>query len=148
MSQPLSHSIEDYLEAAYQVNQEFGEIRIKNLSNKMGVSKPSTNSAVKILSKEGYLSYEKYGPIILTEKGLKLAKNIANKHEDIKNFLVNILNVNPDIADEEACNMEHYLSDETMNRLTYFIKYIQSCHLEKDLNWKIQFEKSYKSIIE
>ncbi len=143
--QSLSHSIEDYLEAAYRVNKEFGEIRIKNLSDKMGVSKPSANSAVKILSKEGYLSYEKYGPIILTEKGLLLGENIANKHKDLKNFLVNILNVKKDIADVEACNMEHYLSDDTMSRLTYFIKYIQSCHLERELNWNHQFEESYKS---
>jgi len=114
----LSKSIEDYIERIYVDHSLNGiGVRITDLAKAMDVSKPSANDAVKRLTADGYVQHERYGQIYLTELGEKTGKEIYHKHCVIKKFLQDILNVSEDIAEEDACSIEHIISDETFENM-------------------------------
>ena len=120
----LTESNEDYLETMYNLQRLKGVIRVKDIAEKMGVKPPSVVEAVKKLSEIKLVSYEKYGNITLSEKGIIVAKGIINKHLILKNFLI-LLGIDKDTAEEEACAMEHVLSVCTVNRLEKFTKFME-----------------------
>lgn len=128
MASELTPSIEDYLETIYLIGQEQQVVRVKDVSARMGVSMPSVNSAVKVLSRSGFVSCEKYGDIHLTDKGRHKGTRIFEKHTGLKGFLHGILGVEEEQAENEACHIEHYISRETMQRLGALVCYLrQEC---------------------
>lgn len=120
----LTSSLEDYLEAIYNIAKKEGEkyVRITDIALLLKRSKPTVNTSIKTLSKYGYIEHEPYGKISLTEKGLAEAKNIAVRHEIIKRFLVEILKIDEETADLEACKIEHTMSSGSMNKFGKYIK--------------------------
>lgn len=111
--------LEEYLEEIYRLSLE-DRPRIRTLARRLGV-KPSTVVAfLRKLEKEGYLIYEKGGIIFLTEKGKEIAKSIYERHMVIKNFLL-VIGVPEEIADEDACLIEHYLHPESVKKLQEFV---------------------------
>ena len=122
----LTVSLEDYLEAIYNISCENNTeyVRITDISNRLKKSKPSVNISIKILAKNGYLIHEHYGGIILTEKGIELAKEITFRHNTIKRFFIDVLKIKPDIADKEACCIEHVMSDSSMKKFASYIEAI------------------------
>lgn len=117
----MSPSAEDYLEMVYSLYLRNGTIRMTDIASELGVSKPSVNRAIKTLKGQGLVQQELYGEINLTEKGIRLAKNVLHRHKLIKHFLVDILGVSSEVADKEACHMEHYMSQDTINKFEDFI---------------------------
>ncbi|KAF5073500.1 metal-dependent transcriptional regulator [Methanobacterium aggregans] len=115
----LTKSIEDYLEVMYNLQKNNGTIKVKDIALNLNVKPPSVVEAIKKLSESELVSYERYGDINLTKKGFEIAENVIHKHDIIKNFL-NILGVDMDTADEEACAMEHILNSSTINKLKKF----------------------------
>ncbi|MBM4240761.1 MAG: metal-dependent transcriptional regulator [Euryarchaeota archaeon] len=120
----LTKSNEDYLEAMYNLKKSRGIIRVKGIASILQVKPPSVVEALQKLSKTGLVSYEKYGDINLTLKGMEIAECVINKHEILNNFLT-LLDVDRDTADEEACAMEHFLSFSTINKLKKFLEFIK-----------------------
>jgi len=118
----LSNSREDYLEAIYQICEQKKVARVKNIANRLNVSIGSVNYAINALLDYGLIKHKKYGYIELTEKGKKLGKKILEKHKLIKNFLINILKVNEEIAEEDACKIEHCISNQTYERIESFLR--------------------------
>ncbi|MEA3514855.1 MAG: metal-dependent transcriptional regulator [Nanoarchaeota archaeon] len=118
----LTPSIEDYLEAIYIIRQEQKVVRIKHIANLLNVSLPSVSEATNKIKKAGLVEKEKYGYIYLTDEGEILAKEIYAKHKMLLSFLNKILKVDEKIALEEACAIEHYLSNETIAKLKKFVK--------------------------
>jgi Mn-dependent DtxR family transcriptional regulator len=88
----------------------------------MGVSKPSTFRALQNLSEQGYIQKQAYGAVTLTEKGRTEAQTIRNKHKAIRTLLTDTLGVSPAIAEADACKIEHFISDETTQKLFEFLK--------------------------
>jgi DtxR family transcriptional regulator, Mn-dependent transcriptional regulator len=127
MIKKLSHSLEDYLEAIHIISLENRVVRVKEVSEYLKVKMPSVVDAINKLSDAGFVEHEKYSYLELTEKGKNRAKKIFLKHEKLYKFLKNVLNVRDDIAKADACNMEHYISQETMEHLIKFIKFIETC---------------------
>ena len=123
----LSKSLEDYLECIYLIMLEQDTVRLKSVAKEMAVSSPSALGAVNNLKKEGLVRHKKYSNIELTEKGEKTAREIFLKHAVIFRFLNEILGLDPEKADKEACQLEHHLSDETTDRFVKFVKYLKSC---------------------
>ncbi|MDD3765558.1 MAG: metal-dependent transcriptional regulator [Eubacteriales bacterium] len=117
----MSPSAEDYLEMVYSLYLRNGTIRMTDIASELGVSKPSVNRAIKTLKGQGLVQQELYGEINLTEKGIHLAKNVMHRHKLIKHFLVDILGVSNEVADKEACHLEHYMSQDTINKFEDFI---------------------------
>ena len=108
----LHESAEMYLETIYQLLQERGSVRSVDVAESMGYSKPSISRAVGLLKQGGYLLMEKDGSLTLTESGLATAQKVYERHTILTKLLTR-LGVSPETAAEDACKMEHVLSDET-----------------------------------
>ena len=122
----LTMASEDYLETIYRIMQEenaFEGIRSKDVADQLEVSKASVNKALNVLKENGYVEQNRYGRIQLTNTGREYAAHIWRCHRMIRSFLVQDLGVTSEIADNEACLMEHAISTDTQNRwLAYLDK--------------------------
>ena len=121
MPQKLSPSSEDYLEAIHQLLKEEPHVHSVQVAQRLKVSKPSVNKAVNVLKEAGLVEQEPYGTIWLTDEGQKLAQQIAYRHNVLKTFLTDILGVDPETAEEDACRMEHLISEETFQMFKSFL---------------------------
>jgi len=83
----LSPSMEDYIEMIYRLSLKQSSVRVNDLSDSLNVQPPSSTKMLKRLSEIGYVNYEKYGYVNLTEKGVEIGKYLLNRHETISNFL-------------------------------------------------------------
>ena len=112
----IQESGEMYLETIYILSQKMGAVRSIDVGEYMGYSKPSVSRAVGILKKGGYLLMDMDGYLTLTESGLAVAKKIYERHTLLTDFLIR-LGVNEKTAVEDACKIEHDISDETFDAL-------------------------------
>lgn len=112
----LQESGEMYLETIYILSQKSSSVRSIDVGDYMGFSKPSASRAVGILKKGGYVVMDKDGYLSLTDSGLEVAKKIYERHTTLTDFLVR-LGVDKNTAVEDACKMEHDISDETFEAL-------------------------------
>jgi Mn-dependent transcriptional regulator len=117
----VTNSLEDYLETIYLLVQENGQARVRDVALALHVKMPSVIKAVLELKKHGYVTQEPYGAVNLTEDGTRMASEILGRHTLLKDFLM-VLKVSDKIADKDACAMEHFLSPETLTRITEFVK--------------------------
>ncbi|MFP3946431.1 MAG: metal-dependent transcriptional regulator [Halobacteriota archaeon] len=131
---------EEYLETIYELVQRKGYARVKDISNQLDVGLSTVTEMLKKLSESDYINYEKYGAVTLTKKGERIAVELEQKHKVLKDFLV-ILGIDEKVADEDACNIEHVVNPETIERLTKFVEFIQK--LEKPL-WLEKFKTYYE----
>ena len=112
----LYESAEMYLETIYQLSRERGTVRSVDVAESMGYSKPSVSRAVGLLKNGGYLVMEKDGALTLTETGLEIALKIFERHTILTGMLTR-LGVDPETAAEDACKMEHVISDATFEAI-------------------------------
>lgn len=117
----ILESSENYLEAILMIQNEKGEVRSIDIANKLGFSKASVSVAMKNLRTNGFISTDAKGYITLEPKGKEIAEKVLEKHEVISNLLID-LGVNPEVAAEDACRMEHALSDESFEAIKKFHK--------------------------
>lgn len=108
----LHESAEMYLETIYQLTQQRDGIRSIDIAEAMGYSKPSISRAVGLLKKDGYLLVDKDGFLSLTEKGTEVAEKIFERHTVLSAALM-ALGVDREVAAEDACKIEHVISDKT-----------------------------------
>ena len=114
----ISSALEDYLESIYEISKQKTSVRITDIALALKISKPSVNRAVNTLKKQGLVSHEPYGDIILTEKGFELGEAVYHRHTMIKKFLVNVLHIPEDDAEKEACQIEHNISQNTVEKMS------------------------------
>lgn len=110
----MHESGEMYLETIYVLGQKQQNVRSIDVAEEMGFSKPSVSRGVSILKQQGYLTVDGNGFLELTDSGMDLAKKIYERHTVLTEALVR-LGVDPEIAQQDACKMEHIISDETLN---------------------------------
>ena len=108
----VGESMEDYLETILLLEKRTGYVRSIDIATEMGFSKPSISNAMKKLRENGYIHMEPKGQITLTEKGEQLANQTYERHTVIAKMLVSI-GVSEKTALEDACRMEHILSEES-----------------------------------
>ncbi|MGI6151761.1 MAG: metal-dependent transcriptional regulator [Christensenellales bacterium] len=118
----ISTSSENYLEVIYNLSKDTGSVRSVDVANSLGVSKASVNKAVSILREAGMVEQELYGAITLTPLGESRAREVFRRHCTIKRFLIRILGVSEEVAEKDACRMEHVISAETMRLLTDYLE--------------------------
>ena len=107
-----NESIEDYLETILSLQQKLGQVRSIDIANEMNFSKPSVSVAMKNLREKGFITIDDGGHIFLTESGKKQAEDVLEKHTILTDWLIS-LGVDKEIAQEDACRMEHDMSEET-----------------------------------
>lgn len=110
----LSFSMENYLEAVYELSQGGDGARVTDIAQRMGVTKASTNNAMATLAEKGLIINEKYQDVRLTAEGRQRAKLTSEKHTIIRRLLVEVLGVDPATAEEDACEIEHVISPESV----------------------------------
>lgn len=137
----VTRSKEDYLEIIFELSKDKGFARMKDVATKMGVKPASVTEMVKKLDDENYLKYEKYGYIMLTKKGNRVAEDVILRHEILKNFLEIIL-VPEEAADKSACFMEHNLDAKTVEQIKRFVEFSNESDAKK--TWISDFEKFCK----
>lgn len=118
----ISSSLEDYLEAIYILMKKHGYARVKEIAKLLNVRSSSVSEAILRLKSSGLVAHEKYGFIKLTDRGELLAKEIYRKHVKLLNFLVNVLGVPVEIAEKDACAIEHVISKVTLDKLLEFVE--------------------------
>lgn len=112
----LHESGEMYLETIYVLSQKSNAVRAIDISEHLGYSKPSVSRAMGILKSGGYITVDTDGHISLTEEGLKTASKTYERHEVLTQFF-KLLGVDEKTASEDACKIEHVISDETFKAL-------------------------------
>ena len=107
---------EDYLEAMLMMQEKHGYIRSIDVAEHLGVTKPSVSYATKRLRENGYITMDREGFITLTDSGMAIAASMLDRHHTLTRFLIT-LGVDPKVAEEDACKIEHDLSDETFEAI-------------------------------
>ncbi|MEG1790753.1 MAG: metal-dependent transcriptional regulator [Clostridia bacterium] len=118
----IHESGENYLETILELEIEKKPIRSAEIAKRLNVSRPSVNKAINILREAGMVEQERYGTIALTDDGRKRASKVKSRHELLFDFLANVLDINKDTATNDACRIEHIVSEQTIDSLTSFIK--------------------------
>lgn len=116
MTMTIQKSAEDYLEAMLMMKEKHGYIRSVDIAEQLGVTKPSVSYATKRLRENGYITMDRSGFITLTDSGMEIANRMYSRHKTLTEFFVSI-GVNPVTAREDACKIEHDISQETFDAL-------------------------------
>ena len=138
----LSSSLEDYLEAIELLQKKKRAVRVKDISQHLGVRASSVNGALQALSQKGLVIHEHYGYIELTTSGERLAKNIQRRHRTLLRFLTDILGIPSYIAAQEACAMEHHIGSQTLERLSKFLAFASPPQQENSSPWLQHFHQT------
>ncbi|MCB2311242.1 metal-dependent transcriptional regulator [Clostridium tagluense] len=117
----LTFTMENYLEAIYNLSTEGKGARVSDIAEILNVTKASTNSAMSTLSEKGLIINEKYKEVFLTPTGLKLAEFTSQKHEVIQRLFVEVLKIDDRIADKDACAIEHVISSDSIYAMQQFL---------------------------
>lgn len=115
----IQESAENYLETILFLEKKLSKVRSIDIVNELNYSKPSVSIAMKNLKTNGYIEIDDSGYIKLTSKGLEIAKKMYERHIFLSNWLIT-LGVSPDVADEDACKIEHVISSESFEAIKRF----------------------------
>ncbi len=125
MEQDLSPTLEDYLEAIYHIEKEKRVARPRDISRAQNVAGSTVTAALQSLSEKGLVNYEPYELITLTDEGRERAEELATRHRIIRDFLENVLGLEAERADAAACDMEHVIDREALERFVCFLAFMQ-----------------------
>lgn len=120
----LSFTMENYLEAIYELsggNSNSG-VRVSDISERLGVTKASVNSAMSTLAEKGLVINERYKEVFLTPTGLERAKMTSKKHRIIQKFFTDILKIDAETADKDACSIEHVISGDSVRAMEEYME--------------------------
>jgi DtxR family Mn-dependent transcriptional regulator len=122
----ITAALQDYLEAILRLEEQDDAARVSDIASRVGVGKPAVTSAMKTLAARGLVNYEAYHCVTLTEKGRRLADEIQHRHVVLRQFLTQILALDAQVADVNACRMEHAVDEDVLDRLAQLTRRIQS----------------------
>ena len=123
MQKELSSTLEDYLEAIFRIEKKKRAARVRDIAGRVGVTKSTVNAALKSLAAKQLVEYEPYELIVLTPKGREKALTIVMSHYIISHFLQSVLALGRERAERMACELEHAVDRETMERFICFLAF-------------------------
>lgn len=126
-SLPLTAALEDYLETIFELIQERMVARVRDIAKARKVKPGSVTPALKRLQELGLINYEQREFIRLTPDGEREARRVLSRHRVLVGFLTQVLNLDPATANQDACSMEHHVSDQAMDRLVRLFEFMQTC---------------------
>jgi DtxR family Mn-dependent transcriptional regulator len=131
----ISSSLEDYLEAIYEINGEKDSVRAKDVAKRLNVAASSVTSALRGLARRELINHIPYDAITLTPRGQKIACEISRRHAILKQFFLKVLSVEEPLADEWACKLEHVVPDKVLKRFVDFIRF-EECQHDGGIHWE------------
>lgn len=123
----LTNSMEDYLEAISIIGEKKKYVRVKDIAREMQVKMPSVTGALKSLAQKDLVTHEKYEYVELTEQGIMIARGVRRRHDTVLKFLTEVLNIDPETAERDACGIEHAVSSITLDRLMKMMDCFKEC---------------------
>lgn len=123
----ISESLEDYLETIFELIEEREVARVKDIAERRDVRMSSVTDALRRLKKQGLVNYRAREVVEFTPAGAELARKVIQRHEFLKRFLTDILQVDPATAEEDACAIEHHISSKTLGRLAACYQFLSTC---------------------
>lgn len=121
----LSASLEDYIEVIYNSIKYNESVKAVDIARALHVSRASVTEALNRLSDKGLINYGRYQTITITDMGVKIARDVVNRHSSLSSFFENILGAAPSDAEENACRIEHIISAELLDRVEAYLKFAQ-----------------------
>jgi Mn-dependent DtxR family transcriptional regulator/DNA-binding Xre family transcriptional regulator len=118
----LTFTMENYLEAVYELSQTERGARLTDVAARLSVNKSTAVSAMSALAEKGLVEDGRYRRIVLTEAGRVMASAVAEKHRTIRRFLTESLNLDAEAADADACAIEHVISDTAIGAMRSFLR--------------------------
>ena len=137
---PLTPTMEDYLEAIFDLSEENKVVRVRDIARRLSVKTPTVTSMLKNLNDRGLVNHEKYEYVELTSEGDIVGREMRRRHGVLLEFLHDVLKIDHETADGEACKMEHTLSSNTLDSLVDFMEFIRSCPRTGE-GWLDNFEE-------
>ena len=117
----LQESGEMYIESIYVLNKKMGNVRSIDVCEHLGYSKPSVSRAMSLLKKGGFVSADKNGYLTLTDAGREVAEKMYQRHTILSELLIS-LGVSEETAIDDACKIEHHISDESFNAIKKYLE--------------------------
>ncbi len=118
----LTAALEDYLEAIYNLCRYDQAARSRDIAESLNVHKSTVTAALKSLGQMNLIHYAPYEAVTLTPEGKRLAADVVGRHSALKDFFIQVLRVNPEMAETAACGMEHAIPREIVEKLILFAK--------------------------
>lgn len=134
----LTESMQHYIEVIYKLEKEWGSASVTDIAKKRGVKASSVTYMLKKLDEMNMITYRKYRNTALTPLGTKIAQELEKTHKTLKWFL-ELIGVEEEIADADACEIEHHLHPETMKSLFTFAEWVKDA--PKEPRWLSHFEE-------
>jgi len=123
----VSENVEEYLECIWELTQDGTPARTTDIAKHMNVSPASVTEMLQRLDSSKYITYEKYKGATLTEAGMQIGLHIKRKHRLLERFLVDVLGIEKEKSHDEACRLEHMLSDESERRISEMMNHPTTC---------------------
>lgn len=123
----LSSNLEDYLEAISHLQAENRVARAKDIAERLSVSRASVSGALKALAERRLIHYSPYSFITLTDEGETIARQVIERHRTLRDFFENFLRLDPELAEANACRMEHAIDSQVLERLIQFLEFVRHC---------------------
>jgi DtxR family Mn-dependent transcriptional regulator len=117
----LSSHMEDYLESIHVLGMEQGNVRVKDIAERLNISRASVSVAMNHLEKQGLVLHPRYDLVRLTEAGAGLATAVYDRHKTLRTFLKEVLGLREDVAEKDACRIEHHIGPETFRSIKRFM---------------------------
>ncbi len=136
----LTRSLERYLIAIYELINENNNVMVKDVAEKMQIGGASTSEAIKTLANRGYIDYQPYCSIKITEKGTRTAEEKILRHDTIAKFLSEVLLIEDENIEECASKMEFSMPDDVFERFIKYLSFMQKCSC-KEPKWVKSFHK-------
>jgi DtxR family Mn-dependent transcriptional regulator len=122
-----STTIQEYVEIIFDLQQKNQVARIKDIARMRGVTPSTVTSAIRKLKKQELVYHQKFGFVGLTPQGQALGEGLNRRQRLVQFFLVKVLGVDPEVAENDACAIEHVITMETTDKLLTFIDFVEKC---------------------
>jgi DtxR family transcriptional regulator, Mn-dependent transcriptional regulator len=129
----LSENAEEYLEVLYKLSLEERPVKTTKISKNLNIAPASVTQMIKKLEKDGYVHYSPYKGVTLTEEGYNIASKVTRKHRLLERFLHDVLHIKVDKVHEQACEMEHSLSDDAERALCQLLEQPDECPDDEEI---------------
>ena len=126
----LSTTHEMYLKVIYRLRQDNEIARVRDMARGLGVTPGTVSAVLKKLERAGLLLHDRYGAIKLTLAGERVAECVIRKFDTIRSLLIDVLGLDPESAEVDACTMEHAVSPVTINRMEYLLRLVHSGRID------------------
>ena len=135
-------TVEEYIEVIYALQKKHGHVHTNDLALTLGVAPPSATEMVQKLADENLVDYKPYHGVTLTKDGEKMARELTKKHKTLAEFL-EIIGVDREDAEIDACKIEHHVSSQTMKQLNKFVEFTRDA--PSDPRWLENFKRFSKT---